>query len=123
VQVWNERGAAQGRLNRRLPAERDFREAIRLRPEYADAHLNLALTRRLAGDLEGAERSLRRALLWDPELRNAWAELGNLYLQMGRNDGAAEAYRRGIALGRRDLLVRLREAERRAASAPTGGEP
>jgi tetratricopeptide (TPR) repeat protein len=123
VQVWNERGAVHGRLGDLRRAEADFREAVRLRPEYADAQLNLALTLRMQGDLAGAERSLRRALLWDPVLSSAWAELGNLFLQIGRYDEAIQAYRKGIALGRSDLVERLREAARRAAPAPPRGGP
>jgi len=121
VQVWNERGAAHGRLQDLRRAEHDFREAVRLRPSHAEAHLNLAIILRMRGDPAGAERSLRRALLWDPLLSTAWAELGNLFLQTGRYDEAVGAYGRGMALGRRDLVERLREAERRAA--PPLGAP
>ena len=44
---------------------------------------------------------------WPNKFAKAWAELGNLYLEMDRRAEADAAYRRGIALGRTDLRDRL----------------
>jgi hypothetical protein len=114
--AWGEKGVAHGRREEYALAEQAFGEALRINPSYSDAHLNLAIALRRQGRAGEAERSLRRAALWDPASPKTWAELGNLYLEHRRFRAAAEAYRRAIALGRADLEPRLREAEQRAAS-------
>ena len=98
-----------GRLEESITA---FQEVVRLRPDYPEGQLNLGLALRRVGRLGEAERALRVALVFNPELAKAWAELGNLYLDSGRPAAAARAYREAIALGRDDLLPRLRAAER-----------
>jgi tetratricopeptide (TPR) repeat protein len=107
-----EKGVLLGRLRRFDEAETSFREAIGLIPEFARGHYSLALTLRPTGRVEEAARELRRAVLWDPALSSAWAEWGHLELERKRGNAARFAYRRAIALGRRDLVPRLEEAER-----------
>jgi Flp pilus assembly protein TadD len=71
--------------------------------------LGIVLHRR--GELDAAERELRKAVLLDPGSARAFAELGHVRFEAGRRDDAAEAYRRAVALGRTDLVSRLRELE------------
>ena len=85
---------------------------MEISPRHYAGHLNLALALRHQGRADEAERSLKRALAWQPRSANVWAELGNLYLDRARYREAAEAYRKAIALGRRDLHPRLDTAER-----------
>lgn len=49
-----------------------------------------------AGDLEGAERRLRRAVERDPNLVDAWLLLGDVLERSGRPMEAAEVYRRAL---------------------------
>lgn len=118
VAALNERGVAQGRKGEFEAAENSFRLAIQVSPAHADAHLNLGIALRRQRRLAEAKRSLSRAVLWDADSASAWTELGNLSLETGEADAAARAYRRAIALGRRDLAERLRLAEKRTASQP-----
>jgi Flp pilus assembly protein TadD len=54
-------GSAFFRGGRPAEAEREYREAVRLRPRYGEAHNNLAVICMMKGDLGGAEQHLRLA--------------------------------------------------------------
>ena len=56
-------------------ARRQFEEAIRLRPDNADAHAFLGGTLIQQGDLRAAERQILRALSIDPQHADARANL------------------------------------------------
>jgi protein O-GlcNAc transferase len=52
-------------------AQTQFTEAIRLKPEYAEAHYNLALALHQEGKEDAAHAELDKAYAISPELRNA----------------------------------------------------
>jgi len=116
--AWMERGIALAALGRFAEAEGSFRTAVEISPGHYGAHLNLALALRHQGHHDRAERSLKKALAWQPRASKVWAELGNLYLERERYREAAEAYRQAIALGRHDLRPRLEIAERELQRRP-----
>ncbi|MFN7942265.1 MAG: tetratricopeptide repeat protein [Thermoanaerobaculia bacterium] len=62
--------------------------AVELSPDFAEAHLSLAMSRLAAGDLDRAEAGLRRVLDLDPGSAEAWNDLGVI---AARRDRAAEA--------------------------------
>jgi Tfp pilus assembly protein PilF len=51
-------------------AEAEFVEAARLKPEYAEAHYNLALAFRQQGKKAEAQHEFERAYEIEPQLRN-----------------------------------------------------
>lgn len=109
--AWSEMGVIRGRRGEYERAAEIFREVLRIAPENATAHLNLGIALHSQGRLEEAERSLLKAVMWDAFEAKSWAELGNVRLELGKPSQAAEAYRRAVALGRRDVVERLRLAE------------
>jgi tetratricopeptide (TPR) repeat protein len=111
-----EKGVLLGRTGDLEGASEQFREALAVNPANPTAHLDLGIALHRMGRFEGSEKALLKAVRWDPALSKGWAELGNLYLDMRLFSRAAGAYRRAIALGREDLVPRLRIAERGAAS-------
>jgi Flp pilus assembly protein TadD len=58
---YNARGYVYLRLKTFANAELEFSDAIRLRPDYANAYRNRAIARRYSGDKEGAEADNRKA--------------------------------------------------------------
>jgi predicted Zn-dependent protease len=66
------------------------------------AMLRLTLARLLAaqGDPVRAESHLQAATLMDGNYTAAWKELGRLRQQNNNSEGAAEAWRQGIAVAR-----------------------
>lgn len=106
-----ERGLVEAKDGRVDAAVADFREAARLDPGWEAPRHDLAVLLHRRGDLAGALNASRHAVLLDPDSARAWAELGHLRFALGQRREAAEAYRRAIALGRTDLVPRLREVE------------
>jgi len=88
---------------------RELQEALKLNPDFAEAHEELGLLLHLGyKHYDEAEKELRRAIELHPSLpetmtmATAWTNLGNLYLDQGKYDEAIAAY--DHALG--DMLYR-----------------
>lgn len=88
VQAAFERGARAMRSGQTAAAEQAFRDAVRLAPQMAEAHLDLGLVLGREGKVDEAIGSLRQALTLDPNASSAHMFLGIFLYQ---NDQAAEA--------------------------------
>jgi tetratricopeptide (TPR) repeat protein len=87
-------------------AEDLFREALRLRPEYADALVNLGSTLQAAGKFTDAARHFRKALILQPDHVAALTNLAQVLTSIGDPElwNEAEAlYCRAVALAPRLL--------------------
>jgi len=101
-------------------AVREYDEALELCPDFPDIHHCRALSCREAGDLAGAEASLRRALELNPGYVDAHVSLGWLLRKRGRLADAARAWEQALALDPEHRLARLSLAQARSEMA--GGE-
>jgi tetratricopeptide (TPR) repeat protein len=110
---WHDKGLALAKAGDLPGAERALRESVRLEPTRAQPHLNLGLVLHRKGQLDDGEREVRKSILLDPDNPRAYAELGHLRYEAGRFESAADAYERAVALGRTDLLPRLRDLRRK----------
>ena len=110
--AWHGKGVASAKAGDLTGAERSLRESLRLEPTRAAPRLDLGLVLHRSGQLDAARREVRKSILLEPDDPRAFAELGHLEFESGRLPQAADAYRRAVALGRTDLLPRLRELER-----------
>jgi len=72
-------------------------------PESAAAHFNLGLAYNQTGHVDRAEQAYRKALDIDPDLVEAWVNLGGVLMLKWDFNGAVEANRE--ALARKDDLV------------------
>jgi tetratricopeptide (TPR) repeat protein len=79
------------------------REQVEREPTSAAAHFNLALAYTARGLLDRAEAEYRTALGADPDLVEAWVNLGGVLLLKWDFAGAADANREAIR--RRETLV------------------
>jgi Flp pilus assembly protein TadD len=77
----------QGRLE---GARREYAEAAASKPDYVEAHYNLANVQIRLGDTEAGLSSYRRALHYDPHHAKAMNNLGNQLARMGRYDEAIQ---------------------------------
>jgi len=73
--------------------------ALRMTPDDAPLHAQLALLKRTAGDLPGATAAARREVELLPNDQEGWSQLGSLLAQQGRLDEAAAAFHRAFRLG------------------------
>ncbi len=67
-------------------------QVVRADSEHAEGHYLLGRAKRMAGDAEGAEAALRRALELTPEHTEAKLALGGLLLDMGSFEAADTLY-------------------------------
>lgn len=79
-------------------AERSFRQAVRLQPGMADAHLDLGLVLGREGKAEEAISELRRAAELNPKISSGHMFLGIFLYQTGHGDEAIRELEQEIAL-------------------------
>ncbi len=75
-----------------------FREAVRIRPDFAENHYNLANALQKSGRLQEAVAEYEEALQFEPDLAEAHNNLGNALQRLGRWDEAVEEYREALRL-------------------------
>jgi len=75
-----------------------YQEALRLRPDYPEAHNNMAILRRAQGDEATAAQHYREALRLRPEYPEAHYNYAVLLQSRGSHQGAADHYRQALAL-------------------------
>jgi len=64
-------------------AVRHVGKAVRLQPDFADAHFNRAMLLKRTGDWKAAVAALRKVLRLNPQCFEACNEMGHLYLKLG----------------------------------------
>lgn len=74
-------------------AIREYKEAIRIRPEYADAHFNLGVDLKSKGLIDDAIREYKEAIRIDPEDAKGHYGLGDALAYKGKDKEAIEALR------------------------------
>jgi len=79
-------------------AERECRKAIRLEPDFAEAHFNLGCVLHQKGDLNGAIQELREAVRLQPDYAIAHFNLGCVLGIKGDLVGAEREYGEAIGL-------------------------
>lgn len=102
---------------RRVAVEH-WREAIRIRPDFADGHNNLGFALQTMGQEVEAERHFRAAIEYSPGLAVARINLGALLLSQGKVEEAAQQFESalqsqpGNALAHRAMaLTRLQQGK------------
>ncbi len=78
--------------------ERLLRRALQLRPDYPEAHNNLAVTLRRKGDLEEAAEHYRQALKQRPDYPEAHCNYAFLLEALGRLEGAQHHVEEAVRL-------------------------
>jgi predicted TPR repeat methyltransferase len=99
-------GAAALQMGDHRAARRHLEAALAARPDFADAHANLATALQATGAHQDARRHLDRCLALKPDDLAAWGNLGNNLRLTERPAEACEAYRRALALAPSDRDIR-----------------
>jgi tetratricopeptide (TPR) repeat protein len=85
----------QGRIDEAIP---QFREALRINPEYTLARDNLGAALSRQGRAQEAVAQYRESLETDPNDSEAWNNIGMVLLQQGRIDEAAARFREAVRI-------------------------
>jgi tetratricopeptide (TPR) repeat protein len=105
---------------RRLPeAEKEYREVIRLRPEFAGAWQGLGVISKWRGDLGAAVPLFRKAAALDPNYSDAWCSLAGALATLGQTGEALAIIERYRETHPEDAVAEdLERAIREAGQAP-----
>ncbi len=85
----------EGKLDEAIAA---YRQAIRIKPDYADAYSNLGAALLEQGKLDDAIAAFRQAIRIKPDYVQAFSNLGNALRNQGKPDEAIAAYRQAIGI-------------------------
>jgi Flp pilus assembly protein TadD len=94
--AWNNLGLTYDELGQPERAILHYREALRIRPGYADAWYNLGVTYGKMGQPEQAIIYFREALSVKPDYTKAWNNLGAAYYELGQPEQAITYYRKAL---------------------------
>ena len=112
-------------------AIRQFQEALRLNPDYAEAHYNLGTALGRKGQTDEAIRQYQEALRLKPDYAEAHNNLGIVLDRKGQTDEAIRQFQEAIRLKpdyaeahyNLGLIFDLRKAKSTRPSANTGSPP
>lgn len=91
-------GAANAGLGRLDQAERSYREALRLKPDYAEACNNLAVVLYELGKFPEAVATCKKALELKSNFAEAFNNLGNILNELGDFREAVANYRKALEI-------------------------
>ena len=96
--VFSIMGASNASLGRLDQAEDNYRQTLALKPDYADAHNNLANVLQQKGDLNSAIISYQKAIDLKPGYSEAHANLGKALKALGETEKAVSSYQRALKI-------------------------
>ncbi len=96
--VFSNYGAILQGLGKLEAAEKWFRKAIELKPDYAEAHYNLGVILNDLGKIKEAELSYRKAIEINPDYAEARYNLGIILKNLGKLKEAELSYRKAIEI-------------------------
>jgi Flp pilus assembly protein TadD len=79
---------------REAEAAKAFRQAIGIRPDWAEAHSLLGSTLARAGNFADAEAELRKAVSLKPDYAEGWNFLGEFLKARGKTQEAQECFKK-----------------------------
>ncbi len=91
-------GNAQAALGQQQDAVASFDNAIRLKPDYADAYSNRGNALKALDQLHEALADYDHAIALKPDLADAWFNRGNALRELGQLETAIVSFDRAIAL-------------------------
>jgi tetratricopeptide (TPR) repeat protein len=100
VITWNDLGNAQVAAGRCQVAVTAFEQALRLRPEFGEAHNNLGVAFERLREWERAVQCFREAIRFMPDFAPAYNNLGLAFKGQGNLPDAAQALEQAVSLQR-----------------------
>lgn len=111
--VYFSRGSARADLGDLDGAKKDYKQAIKLNPQLAEAYGNLGNIHYLSGDLDGAIDYCTEAIKINPQLAGAYLLRGFARSDSGDLSGAIEDYTEAIKLNPQDVKAYYHRGEAR----------
>ncbi len=92
AQDYMKEGLLQAGEGHDAQAARAFRQALSIKPDWAEAHSLLGSALSRAGSLSEAEQELRKAVQLKPDYAEGWNYLGEFLRDHGKQKEADEAF-------------------------------
>ena len=91
-------GVTLAKLGMLEPAIDAHRQAVSIKPDFAEAYFHLGAALKVQGKLEAAVAAYHQAIHINPEFVEAYNNLGGALNELGRRDEAIAAYRQAITI-------------------------
>ncbi|MEK7449595.1 MAG: tetratricopeptide repeat-containing serine protease family protein [Planctomycetota bacterium] len=98
AQYWFFQGYNLDRNENHKEAIKFYKEAIRIKPDFAQAHDNLGIIYGKSGDYQKAIESFKQAIRIKPDLAQAHYNLGLAYRESGNYPKAIESFKQAIRI-------------------------
>jgi len=98
-------GLAANAARKTALAEKSFRHALHLKPDYAAAYNDLGTTLKNQKKINAAIECYQHAILHDPDFLDAYFNLGIAYSEQNNFDAAIAAYQRALQLDPDDAEI------------------
>ena len=96
--LYNISGACYASLGQMDTAVNRYEKALDIKPDYADAHNNLAITLQGLDQLDAAVECYKKALAIKPDYAEAHYNLGDTLHKLGQLDASVRSYEKAIAI-------------------------
>jgi Ca-activated chloride channel homolog len=94
----NDRGLELIKAGKAEEAIVSFKQAIKLKPDFAEAHKNLGDLYFLVEEYKKAVEAYKQAIRYQSDFVTAYANIGTAYFRMGEHKKAIESYKQAIRL-------------------------
>ena len=94
---FNTRGTVLLALQQYLLAEQDLKQAIKLAPNYLEAHINLSNVFRQNKDYKNAKRYADKALTFNKQSAAAWNSAGSIQMEQGKLADAIDCFDKALS--------------------------
>jgi protein O-GlcNAc transferase len=91
-------GAVYAALNQYDAAIDCYKQALKIKPDYADAHYNMGVALKKKGKLDAAIESYKQALKIKPDYADAHYNMGFALQEKGELDAAIESYKQALKI-------------------------
>ena len=98
VTLHNIQGAANAGLDQLDAAIDSYKQALSLKPDYAEAYNNIGVALQEQGKLDVAIEAYNKALAIKPDYAEAYNNMGSALKEQGKLEEAMEAYNKAISL-------------------------
>ena len=98
INLHNIHGASNAALQRYDAAIDSYNQAIKIKPDYAEAYNNLGIALKDTGDFNAAIDSYKRAIKIKPDYADAYYNMGNALKGKGEFNAATDSYKQAIKI-------------------------
>ena len=96
--LFNIVGASNAGLKQYDAALENYKKALEIKPDYAEAYFNMGVTLKDKDDLEAAIDCYKQALMIKPNYAEAHNNIGNILKEKGKPVAAIDCYKRAIMI-------------------------